>query len=233
MKALPTSGDSCGHYRITFTIDRRLGGDYDHGDFIDNISAKISYLASEGDGTPEPVGTMSAYVLRVSRAMDEGWSLFEVCDCHSGFMEEVYSTIFDPNTDDLLSVTGEEESLLNGADILAIDSIEMVPEHRGKRLGLLAVTRLLNTFGLDCALAVIDPTPVYPENAAEADTRDTGAASKKLAAYWSRLGFVQIDGSPLMAFDFTKALPAINTLARPGLRTVAATPDEEAEAEGS
>lgn len=99
-------------------------------------------------------------------------------------------------------------------DLLIIDRIEILPDFRGRGIGLYILNEMLYLQGKGAELAAINPTPLQFEKAPpdkewfelmqyDGFSSDKKASGRKLSAYLSRLGFVKLPGSSLQLCNLT------------------------------
>ena len=108
------------------------------------------------------------------------------------------------------------------------EGAEIQPRFRKRGLGLLAVSRTIDLFGVNCGLVAMKPFPLQFRNYLNPGWRPPDGlqdpavafriARRKLRQYWSRVGFKRVNGT-----DYYALCP-IND--RPSLKKVAAAIDE-------
>lgn len=179
------------------------------------------------DGKPEVVGWISARVVQAGRAYNDSQSLFEVCDCIDQSLYDYASAVYDYDND---SIKDSISDGCGGTDILIVQSIQIVRAHRGKRLGLLAMRRTIDTFGCGCAVVVIKPFPLQfsvseggtspvqleidARMAMNSFTASKKTAFAKLRNYWRKLGFRRIGDTEYLALDLQRKQPSYEKLLR-------------------
>lgn len=72
---------------------------------------------------------------------------------------------------------------------LIVNYMEILPEWRGARYGLLATELAIRELGRCCDVAAM-----YPMQPGLADLDERAAANRALSAYWAQLGFVDFNG---------------------------------------
>lgn len=214
-------------YDIRFTVERSLMASEEPSDFVIDVRGELLYGSSRK--TREEVGWVSARVVHAGRACNEEQSLFDVCDSIDQSLYDYASAVLDLDSG---SIRESVSDGCAGADVLIVESIQVVPAHRGRRLGLLAMRRTIDTFGQGCAVVVIKPYPLQfsgihnrrsPEKEAERakwDARmamkslgsDQRAASRKLRKYWSRVGFERVGKTDYFVLDLQLAQPGYDDL---------------------
>lgn len=203
-------------YRIDFQITTQLGPEEAEG--VTMIHGNIVHVAK---GRRETVaGKLHGYCVRWDTLARESINLFECCDINQELCD-VASLVwdFDANTyKEALALEGVD------SDLIVPWSIALLPKHRGKGVGLLALWRFLDVLGSGSSIAVVKPYPLNhdPEAHKLADYRqmqyerlskvplEEGKA--KLARHWARLAFRPILGSDFFFRDMRRALPSLADL---------------------
>lgn len=111
-------------------------------------------------------------------------------------------------------------------NLLILDRLELLPDIRGRGIGLKIIRHMINRFGAGAGLVGIKPFPLqlegqltpeknisvwrkqlnldkYPQNESE--------ATKKLRNYYSKVGFKDLPGTPYMVFSTAYRIPNIDT----------------------
>jgi len=150
---------------------------------------------------PQHIGHINARLIQTGRIVNDGVSIFELYDLFDQYFHDICSELFDPENDGFTETLKNQFSELgSGSNVLLVDDIEVFPAYRGKRIGLAALHRLIDVFGVWNCLVII---PIYPPQFHECrdntewkkkilvDTfvRDEEAALAKLERYWGILGF--------------------------------------------
>ena len=163
------------------------------------------------DGETEEAGRLIAHLMRVEAADSDGQWLFEVYDCFTQDVHDAFTAVIDLGTNWIRpSVEELLDSPAYSRDLLFVDRMEILPAHRGRGVGLMAMRCLLDLYGRLSEFAVAVPYPMdsstdgcvagddewhaamrYPDFETHKDT-----ASAKLARYWQQVGFVPIPDSP-------------------------------------
>ncbi|UQA60643.1 hypothetical protein [Polyangium aurulentum] len=206
--------------RIEFgmTIPMDLDGEADQ--YIVHYWGQILDSADPEDAGAESaeviVGRVDASRVHMGLVTEHGESVVEVFDAHSDDIVEFCEALFDVDTEELKDDISEQTS---GADLLLIESIEILPQYRGKGLGLKVLRRLMEFLGGGCALAAIKARPVRYTDPADADwsrrmqpdllEASPDAVPQRLREYFSRLGFERVGDTDIMAFDLAYEIPAL------------------------
>lgn len=213
------SEDTLNNYGIHFSVEQRLSASAEPAEYIVEIEGDIR--AQSNAAAQESVGWLSARVVRAQRAVDDGESLFDVCDSVDQDLHESASAVYDYDR------SGIKESISDdciGIDILIVDSIQIIAGHRGKGLGHLAMRRAVDTFGHGCALVVIQPFPLQfsippdrvPRRVAGRDAkmgwqslhRNKNVALARLRNYWKQMGFQRVGRTNYFVLDLQLKHPS-------------------------
>jgi hypothetical protein len=104
----------------------------------------------------------------------------------SGITEEEIQDVFDQHDDAMLKA-GRDLQDAGVLDVtfrlLYVADIELDPRWRRRELGLTTLTQAITMLGGDCDLVALVP------------------AHERLADYWAKLGFTQLDGRDTMVLD--------------------------------
>jgi GNAT superfamily N-acetyltransferase len=145
--------------------------------------------------------------------MEDGISLFDACDAHGQTVHDYGCVLFDFRRGELKRTIDDQFGGIGAINVLILDKIEVLPEHRGHGVGLAAACCFLDTFEGGCGLAVCEPYPMQfkettPHHSewckkmgVESFVADEKRAVAKLRAYWSRLGLQRIRGSKKYALS--------------------------------
>jgi len=155
------------------------------------------------------VARVHALLLRVRLAEKNGVSPAELFDSVDQDVHELYCAIFDQETE---NIRGDIAEASDFRDVLYIESVKVIPNRRGKKLGLHAVERLCDVFGEGCAVVVLKAHPLTLERSKYQDAINHevfsapfeargDAAKAKLRTYWSQIGFTRVDDTDFMVLD--------------------------------
>lgn len=213
-------------YKVVMRTAVPLEPDSEAGDYISKIEAEIvCQTLKDGDVEPEEThaGRMIAYRIFSGRAMNDGVSLFDECDAYEQVTLDYYRLLFDDDGEFLPAVDRMFPDTF-GRDVLILDLIEIAPEHRGRRVGLLAARRLMNVFEPDDGLVVCKPFPLQFDSmqrrspveraslGLEGFSCTEAQAYRRLREYWSRLGFRRLGRSPYFALSPVNVHPTFEQL---------------------
>jgi hypothetical protein len=184
-------------------------------DFSQAIQGRIF---AQGENDRVAIGTLSASVIHISRALDENWNLYDILDAPSGEIADCLQLFAEVNYDTLTLDSYEyNEHVLKlfkndvwAGDILLAEKIEIHPPYRGNDAGLIAMRGLINTFGGDCQLVVCKPFPLQYSCKVDAENQlGFKAALSKLKKYWKRAGFKRVPKTDLYALAPHWRLPRL------------------------
>ena len=193
-------------YDIRFTVTRSLGPCSEPEEYLVHIQAEIVQVTEDGK---TPVGNVDAYVVAADRAMDEGEDIRLVCDDIGDGLEDLCGLVFD-GSGSLSEGVGDGCA---GNDVLFLRQATVHRDHRGQRIGLAAVLRVIEDFGRGCAVAVMKPFPLQLSTGrdrsvdVEGFEPDDALARAKLERHWEKLGFTRLNDSALFVLDLQAQRP--------------------------
>ena len=180
-------------------------------DFIYETSGDL--FAIDDNDDREFVGKFRVYYVDVERAISEGEPIFEVLDAHSSHVAEYFEPIFGSEAPDFSNHLLELlDHGIFGSNLLILDRLEMLPQYRGRGLGLSVLRHMISRFSSGAALVAMKPFPLQFEvvrahedenkwrdrmNLAQLPT-NADVATEKLRQYYSKLGFLHLSGTPMM-----------------------------------
>jgi hypothetical protein len=191
-----------------------LDGDPDR--FISEHTGVIR-RTRDSDGKAFNVGLVKAYRIHADLAIHAGEPLFDVCDCHSQQMLDLYAALYDGETDDLREDIRDSLQVFD-SDILVLDYVLLSPRWRGLKLGLMAARKLIDLLGGGCGLVV---SWVYPLNPDSDDfgkvpagwiPRHAGEDQEKEAR---RKGFRRVGKTRYDALSMSRKTPSLEDIVRP------------------
>jgi GNAT superfamily N-acetyltransferase len=198
----------------------------DPGDYTYTIDGRIAEMDDDEDNIL--VGKFRLYYVDIASALNTGYTdLFDIFDAHSDSTAEYYDSLFDPETadfsDNLRQLLRDE---IFGLSLLIIDRLELLPGYRGQNLGLIIMRRLIERFSAGAGVVAIKPFPLQFEQSIPAEDErgwhaemqlssfgETERISiRKLQNHYSKLGFVEMKGTPHMILSTARRLPPIEEL---------------------
>jgi hypothetical protein len=211
-----------GYYGIEVRTKAGLASDEPHH-FIDEYEGLVCFDDDFTDAVT--AGEFHATLVRTDDAQQAGISVFDLWD-HSHALHLLYSSLFNSKTDEF-KVSIERRFEAHSRDVLVLDSITILPSHRGKNLGLAVASRLIDLLGRGCDLAVCLPSPlqfggmpeVDPDKAKalalDAFKADRDLAFARLRRYWGQLGFKRLGKEDdNYALSLKRIRPRIQSLAK-------------------
>src|SRR5205085_12479330 len=110
-----------------------------------------------------------------------------------------------------------------GIDLLILDRLEILPEYRGRRLGLACLYRCIQQFWHGAGLVVLKPFPLqFENNGHKSEWRESLELGKfgkylkssrsKLEKYYATLGFEKLPRTEIMAMCPTLIQPKLKEL---------------------
>lgn len=187
----------------------------DELDYVVNYYGRIIDSGSdedEGESKETLIGRVSGYRVHMGLVWEHDLNPLDVFDAHSHTLLGFYEVLFDQRTCELKESICE---LSVGPDVLIIDKVEILPNYRGKSIGLKAVRRTMEFLGGGCAVTALHAHPIQYDKLDKDWTLqmhlqnfigDKQTAQKKLRDYWSRLGFRRVGRTSYMAFAMTNQI---------------------------
>lgn len=194
-----------------------LNDSINENELVHEYSAKIiAFTDNDYDGAV--AGKAEFYLIKVGTARNRGISLMDTIDCINQDVYEYGAAVIDPETDDVRKNVIERFEYFGG-DLMFLHLMEILPAHRGKDVGLVAASRLIESYAN--GLVVCRPQPLQhvsdepePEFVAhkmeyERFSSDRNKAKHKLQKYWARLGFEAISDDGIYALGTATELPEV------------------------
>jgi hypothetical protein len=188
--------------RIQFSSSTSTSGDIE--DFATSIEGSIF------DDDDVLAGKLRLFYLDLGAILETNISVFNLFDIRSE-TAPFYSALIDTETGDFRSdlerTLGEH---ILGLNLLIIDRIEILPEFRGKKLGLECLRLCLQQYARDCGVVALKCFPLQFECAEMGEpawcrrmeldklSRDHKRSSAKLKKYYGSLGFKVLPESDIM-----------------------------------
>jgi hypothetical protein len=191
--------------RIKFTLS--IDCDSDEPDrFLLVYDGEILELEEDSD-VDVRIGEVTVYLLQRERLLNEGESEFEAMDSLASSTREAYDALLDPETGDWKEEVTDlyEPNFFTELNLLVIESLKLEPQFRRKGIGAQVVHEIIATLGSSCGIVACKPFPLQYSGWADkdkAELRDEPgfekkrlSAFKKIAQYWSGLGFQKLPNS--------------------------------------
>ena len=187
----------------------------DSRDYLLNLKVRIlaNYCPEDSSTSSEVhLGDISATLIRLGRATNEGFSFFEIFD-ESQDLLDLGSALFQSGYEDFVGPVQEKFPYTSTSDdILYISDFMLQPVARGQRAGISALHRFMTDWESGCSLIAIRPLPMqflpvvqddggWPELRLGSLTQDRSAATAKLENHLAGLGFKKVDPLPYMLFS--------------------------------
>jgi hypothetical protein len=125
-----------------------LSKDEEPDDFVDTFEGTI--LETTDGETGKVAGKFRAYRIRLSQAEAQGESFHDVFDAHSQPLSDYHAHLFVDGNEFSPKIKGHED--IFEPNVLILDLIEILPQHRKKGLGLMVAHRLITLLGVGCGL---------------------------------------------------------------------------------
>jgi len=145
----------------------------------------------------EAIGQTTVYRVRLDQVVnDDTWSLFDVFDCHSSDLGNLYAELFDE--EELNPAVADE--LMDYGNVVLIRSILLLPRYRGQGLGGVLALAIAERYD-DQDIVALKPWPMTaddPENMAGAwelprlSQTEQKTIARKLRTSYQKTGFKPI-----------------------------------------
>lgn len=217
-------------YRLEIDASHVIGldGSLTADEIIQHYSVRI--IACDGnDYDGVPAGNAEFYIVKVGAAANHEVSLSDAIDSISQDVYEYGAAVLDPETDDLRDDLVDRFECMGG-DIMFLHLMKILPGHRGRNVGLVAASRLIDAYAN--GLVVCRPQPLQHVGAPETNVEDESMeyqrfstdrrnSKRKLQRYWGRLGFQAINDDGIFALGTARAMPTVEVLPPPATRGTA------------
>lgn len=218
-------------YKVEARIEHSsvLGHDVDVDDLVHGGFADIQAIPGRDDADEDDasvVGHARFFLVKLGLATNAGLNALTACDAISQDVYEYGSAVLGPDGHFKEEIMDAFE--LIGGTLLILHTMTILPAHRGRNLGLVAASRIIELFG--DGLVVCRPQPLQhvfdtkehrdslaPELAYDTFTKDKRQAKAALQQHWSALGFQRVGRSDFYALSTDEALPNVQ-LREPGNR---------------
>ena len=171
------------------------------------------------------VGTVSAFLVRLSNALDDGVPWFDILDSYNDEIARC-SALIEPDGS-CYTEWAQAELEPFASDLLILDRIRVEPQYRGRGYGLQAAQLLIQAFGPPGGVVACIPAPYelrekyrisHLEEAASTSheelMREWDPAQKKLREFWSLLGFERVPQSDVFALSLARRRPDMEDVLR-------------------
>lgn len=190
-------------------------------DFMYETSGDL--LSADDDDGRSLVGRFRIYYVDVERAINEGMPVLDVFDTHFhtvGYYEALFGEDSPEFSDRVRKLLKDD---VFGSNVLILDRLEILPQYRGRALGLRVMQHMMKRFGAGTAVVAIKPFPLQFETETSSEDErkwrtklrlaqlpnNKLVATKKLSDYYGKLGFLRISRTPYMVRATAWAIPEL------------------------
>jgi hypothetical protein len=201
-------------YAIELAVFARVSIEDEENSFIQEYEIQVLGVDIESDSEKKlNVGEAKITRILLEEAINRHENIFGVLDATPQEIANICFLVVNPNTgefeDAIAQLFGE---LFTRSDILILNRIQIRREFRGKKVGLIVLSRLIQVFGAGCGLVLMKPFPLQFENRpykpSKSDFKGTfSACQKKLIEYYSPLGFQRIPRSDVFCLNLNWQYP--------------------------
>lgn len=211
--------------KVVLTTRQSLTCSDEENEYIIQIDGQILEQTEDEEDEPVEAGSLRAYLVQRDRMDEDGRDFWQEVDAHSHLLLDAMQAIIDVETSEYRETIDEmsKQTLVN-TDVLVLDLVAILPDYRGRGLGLVASQRVLDLYGSGCGVAVTLPCPLqhYPAHAVDPKsaarmrydlfTADEAAGRRKISRHWKELGFKKIPDSEYMVLFFGLDRPTMRDL---------------------
>lgn len=166
------------------------------------------------EDTKEAAGRVRLFVVNIEGAREADIPAFDLLDSEAAtapYIELLNLREAGNFRPAVLSLLGED--MVFNQNVLIIDRVELLPEYRGRGLGLSCMAACMRHLGLGCRIAAIKPFPLQFEGGVRSSddwkaglklvdfSRDKRATTARLRSYYAQIGFQHVRGTQLMVRD--------------------------------
>ena len=192
-------------------------------DFIHEISGRILCGDARTD-RDHIAGMFRVYYADFELGQNHNVSAHYILDAHQhtlDYAEAVLDSDGAPFPRRLYNLLGDDIWNFN---LLILDRVELLPRYRGNSSGLIVLRSLIERFGAGAGVVGMKPFPLQFEPKASNDSKwrrrlkleefpsDIKRSTRKLRAYYERLGFVPMKSTSFMFLSMSWALPSVQQL---------------------
>lgn len=164
----------------------------------------LKLLNIDDDGNEDEVGRLYLLKVDVERGTSNQYTLYDLLDSHSSDAEFFAEAILDHDTEDFSKAFLESLELSHVAKILIVHVCAIMPDKRGKSLGLKFVARGIEMLGDDCELILCLPKPIDSAEISNGELPEewlhqNGPGQEGLCGYWSKLGLTRVADTAVYA----------------------------------
>ena len=136
-------------------------------EYVRPISGYVEFLIGDGNDDAHEetreqgtvAGRFDASYINVDNCLVNGVKLHGVMDTYSAETTEIYETLFNPHTDELLNDVKELLGEVTFRNILVINRVEILPAYRGMGLGLATIWDIIQRHSAGCGIVALKAFP--------------------------------------------------------------------------
>ncbi len=189
-------------YKITIVDDVWLDDPLNHTESpsIKTLQADIKAVQLEDyeEESEINVGEVMFHIIKCGGDMEED------ADAHSQELHDVVSAI---TAGGFMKERFQPDLVGTDTSFIYVSSIVIEPEHRGRQLALRTLFHIANHYGLGCGTMVLMPFPI-----GATDKKQIATGKKRLADYYSRLGFRKLPRTRYYALNLDYTPPKYEDL---------------------
>nr|HEX4316256.1 hypothetical protein [Kofleriaceae bacterium] len=200
-------------YALDISLKHRvaLGESDPYSEIIQEYEAAIIHRQGESETV---AGTFDFYVANVGLAVNSGVDIVDVVDSLEEDIYQYCNALFEPGTrSEVREDVVEQFEYPMGNRVLMLHLAKVLPEHRSRRLGLVAAQKIIQQFGDGLVVAKAQPLQHHSGFNEEKEMsygtfeQQRDVALKRLTRHWQRLGFKPIGDTGYLGLNTAYKLP--------------------------
>ena len=204
-------------FRLFTNVEHSLpvGADFGHRDLVELLEAQV--VAYDVDDQKQALaGRLSLYRVKLGVAVNNGINAYGACQHFSQELGDYASAILDRRTGYVPDRIMYEYDHAPG-DLLILHTVRILPNYRGRDLGLVAASQLIDYYG-GGGYVLCRPRPLqFANSSSPPDTEmaydrfkaSQEEATAKLQKHWARIGFQPVEGGEFYLLNSGLELPEI------------------------
>lgn len=142
------------------------------------------------------IARMVVWMVRLSDALDNGVSFFDIFDAHSDWL----ASYFDP--------LGSHTDTFDGCyDMFVIQDLAVKPDYRGGQIGRMFIERACQVFGRNCEFALCQPRARVSNDFIPRSWRRTKLSDDAMCRYFEAAGFRSVEGADVYRMNLMQRGP--------------------------
>lgn len=221
--------DSWQYLALRIPAEEYAGQLDDPSSYIHEVKGSIVVHCEPGGETPV-IGEFACTLVDADSARTHGISPYQLYDTHQATWNLYEALLGDEGPNDRLLKALRYEWPFGSLNLLSLDRLTVLPQARGRKVGLMALVMVMQRFLRFADVVVLKPFPLQFEGSMADDealqyelarfscTKDYG--TRRLARYYAELGFKKVVGTDYMARLADRPLPDLGPIWLPRVQPV-------------